>query len=204
MSKRLHAVGVLLAGLGLLASPAQAGPAAATICPPFGFLNNINLAKNPSFEAVGPAGATTTCPAPCVAAAPSAAAAWTVHSSNAGAPISTRLEPTKVPAGTDPAGQKVMLHIIAGGNEGGVYQLLPAAPAKMMFQVWVYVQKGFVGMQAQGGNTGPAAISKKQRQWEELRVCSDGSVPNNMLVIYNQDPNGGDFFIDRVEARAIP
>jgi hypothetical protein len=29
-------------------------------------------------------------------------------------------------------------------------------------------------------------------------------VPTNLLVIYNQDPNGGDFFVDRAEARQTP
>ena len=97
-----------------------------------------------------------------------------------------------------------MLHITSGSNEGGVFQRLLNAPVKMMFSVWVKVRRGHVAIQAQGGNTGPVSWSTKTGEWEQLRICTDGTVPVDMLVIYNQDPAGGDFWVDRAEARAIP
>jgi hypothetical protein len=210
MTRRLYVWCAIVTSLQFAASAAQAGPAAATFCPPFGFANATNLAKNPSFEVVGVNGNPSVCPAPCIAAKESAASGWTIHSSNAGAQVSTRLEPlsvlapNEVPFGTDPSAGRRMLHIIAGGNEGGVYQRIRRSPAKMMFQVWVYVRSGKVVIQPHGTNVGPAAWSAKANQWEELRVCTDGTVPTNLLVIYNQDPNGGNFWVDRAEAREIP
>jgi hypothetical protein len=76
----------------------------ATNCPPNSFPNTTNLAMNPSFEKIGPNGPFTTYQRPWPVAAPSAAAYWNVHSNNAQAKVTTSLEPTKVPAGTDPAG----------------------------------------------------------------------------------------------------
>jgi hypothetical protein len=200
-----------LAIAGVVSSTAaQAAPSAATICPPFNFITAINHADNPSFETVGSNGNPSICAAPCVAPQESAADQWTIHSDNFGAAVSTRLEPLSVldprrePFGTDPKAQKRMLHIIAGGGEGGVYQRHRTSPARLMFQVWVYVHSGHVVVQANGGNLGPAAWSTKKDQWEELRVCTDGTVPTDVLVVYNEDPAGGDFFIDRAEAREIP
>ena len=202
----------MLAVLGSLpwATGLHAAPAAATFCPPFSFSNAINHALNPSFETIGANGNPSICPAPCVAAKESAAANWTIHSDNFGSAVTTRVEPlsvldpNRVPFGTDPGAGRRMLHIIAGGGEGGVYQRVRRSPAKLMFQVWVYVRRGHVVIQPHGTNLGPAAWSAKKNQWEELRVCTDGTVPTNLLVIYNQDPNGGDFFVDRAEARETP
>ena len=73
-----------------------------------------------------------------------------------------------------------------------------------MFQVWVYVRKGHVAIQANGGTTGPAAWSAKTNQWEELRVCTDGTVPVDIFLIYNEDPGGGNFYVDRAEIRQLP
>lgn len=177
----------------------------ATVCPPASFTNTTNLAKNPSFEKTGPNGPFTIYQNPWPTSAPSAAADWLVHSSNAQGRVTTQQVSTTVPAGTDPVGhpegQKQMLHIVAGGNEGGVYQVLASPPRSLMFSVWVFVNKGYVVVQSNAGTTGPAAWSEKHGEWEELRVCTDGTVPVNWLVIYNEDPKGGDFFIDRVEAR---
>jgi hypothetical protein len=199
----------ILAGLSWAAT-AQAAPSAATICPPGNFITPINHADNPSFETVGANGNPSICPFPCTAPQESAAANWTIHSDNFGAAVTTRLEPLSVldprrePYGTDPLRQRRMLHIIPDGGEGGVYQLHRTSPARIMFQVWVYVRSGHVVVQANGGNLGPAAWSTKKNQWEELRVCTDGTVPTNLLVVYNEDPAGGNFFIDRAEAREIP
>jgi hypothetical protein len=51
----------------------------------------VNQLKNPSFDMVGPNGPTTSWPAQ--PSLNSAAADWTIHSSNSGAPIKTRLGP---------------------------------------------------------------------------------------------------------------
>jgi hypothetical protein len=56
------------------AAGAHAAPSAATICPPFNFINATNHALNPSFETIGANGNPSICPAPCVAAKESAAA----------------------------------------------------------------------------------------------------------------------------------
>jgi hypothetical protein len=39
------------------------------------------------------------------------------------------------------------------------------------------------------------------KEWELLRVCSDGTVPVDTFLVYNEDPTGGDFDIDRVEVK---
>lgn len=182
------------------AGAAHAEPGAANACPPYGFLNATNYATNPSFETLGPNGSPVSWQNGQPLPALSAAASWTMHSNNAGALITTALEPTNVPQN----GGARMLHVTSGGNEGGVFQRLFNAPVKMMFSVWVKVRRGHVAIQAQGGNTGPVSWSTKVGEWEQLRICTDGTVPVDMLVIYNQDPAGGDFWVDRAEARAIP
>jgi hypothetical protein len=174
--------------------------AAATQCPPYSFANNINLAKNPSFEVAGPNGPSTTWQAGGPNNPPSAANNWLMHSSNQSATVSSKLEPTNVPGGS---GGK-MLHFIAGGNEGGVYQRQDTAPAKLMFSVWVFVKSGHLAIQANAGTSGPSAWSTKHNEWEQLRVCTDGTVPTGYFAIWNEDPNGGDFFVDRAEVRETP
>ena len=176
------------------------GPAAATNCPPFSFVNNTNLAKNPSFEVVGPNGPSTTWQAGGPDYPPSAANNWIMHSSNQRATVSSKLESTNVPG----AGGAKMLHFIAGGNEGGVYQRQDNAPAKLMFSVWVFVKSGHLAVQANAATSGPTAWSTKHNEWEQLRVCTDGTVPTGYFAVWNEDPNGGDFFVDRVEIRETP
>lgn len=56
-------------------------------------------------------------------------------------------------------------------------------------------------MQLNGSTTGPNAWSEKTGESEELRVCRNGKVPVDTLVIYNQDPKGGELYLDRVELR---
>ena len=48
------------------------------------------------------------------------------------------------------------------------------------------------------------AWSTKQGEWEQLRVCTDGTVSVDSIVIYNQAPGGGTFDIDRVEVLRTP
>ena len=165
-----------------------------TACPPYFFLNATNYAVNPSFE-VGP-GYAAWPPGPMS----SAATGWIMHTSNGGAPITTMLVATTAPA---PAGGR-MIAVRAGGNEGGIYQNV-ATPAKVMFSAWVFVNRGkvVIGTHAMV-NQGPYAWSTKIGEWEQLRVCTDGSYPPGWFFVYNQDPAGGSFYVDKVEIRAIP
>jgi hypothetical protein len=186
---------------GLNARPGAGGDVApvanmppGTACPPYYFVNTINYATNPSFE-VGP-GFAAWPPGPMN----SAATGWFMHTSNGGAPITTQLVPTTAPA---PAGGR-MIAIRAGGNEGGIYQTV-ATPAKVMFSAWVFVNRGHVviGTHAMV-NQGPYAWSTKIGEWEQLRVCTDGSYPPGWFFVENEDPAGGSFYVDKVEIRAIP
>ena len=194
------AVAMLSGGMFPVAVKSAPAPASATTCPPYSFVSNINLAKNPSFEVVGPGGAQTSWQMGGPNQPPSAANQWLMHSSNSGAKVTSNLIPTNVPG---PGGNK-MLHFIAGGNEGGIYQTLQSAPSKVMFSVWVFVRRGHVAIQPNGGNQGPSSWSTKHEEWEQLRVCTDGTVPTGMFVIWNEDPGGGEFFADRAEIRETP
>src|SRR5262249_26974441 len=133
----------------------------------------------------------------------SAAASWHIHTDNAGHTVSTNLAPTTVPGGTAPPPGQRMLHIRAGGGESGVIQVIQRPPQYIMVSAWVNVLRGTIQLRANGGNTGPASHSTKKNQWEQLRVCTDGTVPTGAITILNQAPNGGDFTVDRVEAHAI-
>ena len=179
----------------VLSSPMASAQVAADVCGPFGFLNTTNHVLNPSFERADRGGENH-----------SAAANWFQHTDNIGSPISTQLTTTTVPHGTDPGEGVKMIHVDAGGSEGGVYQVLPAGleHAKLMFSAWVYVRKGHVAIQLGSFVGGPAGWSTKHNQWEELRVCSNGNPDapaQDAIAIYNEDPNGGHFDIDRVEVR---
>jgi hypothetical protein len=129
----------------------------------------------------------------------SAALDWNTHSSNQGALIVTQQFASTLPIG----GQTKMVHIAARGNEAGVWQSLPAGLTQVMVSAWVNVRRGHVVLQATAGNTGPASWNIKTNEWELLRVCTDGTVPVDTIVIYNEDPSGGDFFVDRVEAYSL-
>jgi hypothetical protein len=98
-----------------------------------------------------------------------------------------------------------MLVFSAGGNEGGVFQNEPLDPVKTyMFSVWVYVRSGQVAIQSNAITGGPVAWSTTHGQWEQLRVCTNSLYGTNALVVYNQDPSGGVFFVDRAELVEIP
>jgi hypothetical protein len=172
-------------------------------CPPTAFVNNTNLAVNPSFELGGPPVSWPPGPAP----VQSAATGWFMHTDNLGSPITSARVTTNVPG---PGGTK-MLHYTSGGIEGGVYQTIVNPPAKMMFSAWVRVIKGQVLLSANNGTTGPYAWTEKKAtkalpngEWEQIRVCTDGTVPTGFLVLWNEAAGGGDFYVDRVEARELP
>lgn len=179
---------VLLA-IGLAAALSSTSSRAAVVqCPPQYGVGTTNLAENPSFE-------TATRPVGLV----SAAKGWTTHTDNAGSPVSSQLVTTTAPG---PNGAK-MLRFVSHGVESGVYQSIPTPPAKMMFSAWVFVKSGMVTIQQTAGLDGPFSSSTKTGEWEQLRVCSDGTQSVDTLVIYNQAAGGGEFYVDRVEARAL-
>jgi hypothetical protein len=191
------ALAVVLVSQGRLA--AQCGVS----CPPYTPPSGPNLLANPDFDFVGPCGTATwwvngtgSCQPDLTA---SAGKGWTIHSSNGGAMVRTYMEPSTLPIG----GGARMLHILTGGNEGGVWQLLPLGLGKVIATAWVYVRRGHLVMQTNGGTTGPNAWSTKIGEWEQLRICTDGTVPIDMFLVYNQDPNGGDFYVDRVEVKVV-
>lgn len=196
----LAVLGIVVASILWAAVPAHADVGAAIHCPPYSFANNVNYAQNPGFEIAGPNGSLTTWQNGDPTPAPSAAAGWSMHSSNAGARVLSELVTTHAPG---PNGAR-MLRFVAGGNEGGIYQLINNPPAKVMFSAWVFVRSGRAELQADALTQGPVAWTTKTGEWEQLRVCTDGSVPTNWFLIYNQDPRGGEFYVDRVEVRALP
>jgi hypothetical protein len=127
---------------------------------------------------------------------------WSIHSNNPPSkPVMTECITSTAPG----ANGRTMLHVEAGANESGVFQdLRPTVPLKVMFSAWVFVNKGRVWIQAHGGGTGiPAAASTKQGQWEQLRVCTDGTLAPDIFYIVNQDAAGGDFYVDNVEILEI-
>lgn len=192
------------ATLSLTGLPAAADPGVGLICPPVSFANATNLAPNPSVETVGPFGQTSICAEPCTIEKGSAAAAWTMHSDNDDHFIATQLvSPSTVPFGTDPTKGRRMLFVNAGAEEGGIFRR-QRSPSKLMFQAWVFVEAGEVHLGVNAQSTGPISVSTKQNQWEVLRVCTDGTVPTGFFYIYNQDPSGGRFYVDRLEIRRIP
>ena len=180
---------------------ARADSPAMSACPTMFFLTG-NLAVNSNFEAPAPGipVGQTTCWIPGLPAQ-SAAAGWTMHSSNDQDRVCSQLLPSTAP---EPNGT-LMLRFVAGGNEGGVFQPVTGnINSTYMFSVWVYVLSGQVAVNSSGGVGGPVAWSTKIGQWEQLRVCNNLLHTADSLVVYNQDPNGGAFYVDRAEFREIP
>jgi hypothetical protein len=68
---------------------------------------------------------------------------------------------------------------------------------------WVKVLRGHVVMQTNAGVIGPNAWTTKIGEWEQLRICTNGTVPIDMFLVWNEDPAGGDFYVDRVDVRVI-
>jgi hypothetical protein len=185
--------------LWLTAAPLAAQSPAASACPPISFLSG-NLAENPSFESVGADGPATCWQKGNPIPPASAAAGWTMHTSNDQAPVCSALVPSTAPG---PNGAR-MLRFVAGGNEGGVFQIVPLPEEKSyMFSVWVFVNRGQVAIQSNALSVGPVAWTTKRGEWEQLRVCTNSLTSTNSLIVYNQDPAGGEFLVDRVELREI-
>lgn len=205
----LHCKPVLLlaaaSALALACATAMAQSSAASQCPGFS-ISLTNVAVNPGFElpaANVPAGDSTCWQSGNPLPANSAAAGWLMHSSNDGARVCSRLVDSTTPG---PNGRR-MLAFRAGGNEGGIYQDVRGIvdPARAyMFSAWVFVRSGKVGMSGTNSVGGPASFTTKVGEWEQLRVCTNSRAVTDILSIYNQDPAGGTFFVDRVELREIP
>jgi hypothetical protein len=96
-----------------------------------------------------------------------------------------------------------MLRIVAGWNESGIYQLLPAGLTRVVASVWVYVLKGKVAFRTNGGVTGPVSWRATTNEWELLRVCTDRPCPLICSWCITH-PAGGEFYIDRAEMKSVP
>ena len=191
--------------LALASSAALAQSSAASQCPGFS-ISPTNVAVNPGFEL--PAPDVPVGDAACwqigqALPTHSAAAGWLMHTSNIGARVCSRLVDSTAPG---PNGRR-MLHFRAGGNEGGIYQDVRSIvdPARAyMFSAWVFVRNGKVGLSGTNSTGGPSSFTTKTGEWEQLRVCTNSRAVTDVLSIYNQDPAGGVFFVDRIELREIP
>jgi hypothetical protein len=193
----------IVAAAGISAGAGAVSPAA-TACPDYFFLSD-NIALNSDFETPTPGvpvGSTTCWMSGDPTPPPSAADQWLMHSSNSSATVCSTLVPSTVP-GKAPGGK--MIRFRAGGNEGGIYYNagVPAGHA-YMFSAWVKVLRGQVALQPNGGNLGPVSWTSKIGEWEQLRTCTNSTGVTDLLVIYNQDPAGGVFEVDRVELREVP
>ena len=215
-TKSLFVLG--LTTLGLLGVIPHVAVAQSTVsCPPRAYADAQNYAQNPSFET--PTGGnninattSTTFSGPMSATfPPSAAADWTVHNhttGKTGSQIKTdwintfRLYSDKDAPPAYQAGIK-MIQISTIGPEGGINQQLPAGLNKIMISAWVFVIKGQVALRANGSSEGPAAWSTKKWEWDVLRICTDGTSPVGLLTLWNEDPQGGEFSVDRVEVRKL-
>ncbi len=166
-------------------------------CPPIGFNANApNLLTNAGFEKPGPRGRTASFSG--INGGDdtrSAAAGWTMHTSNDRAAVTTELVRT-----TRAGGGNSMLHVVAGSNEGGVYQLFDRddhGPERVVASVWVYVNSGRVVLATGNEGVTPTySLSTTTGQWEQLQACSDGKTTNNWFVVYSTAVEGSDFFVD--------
>ena len=206
-----HFKPLLLAAASALAvasSAALAQSSAASQCPRFS-ISPTNVAVNPGFELAAanvPMGSQTCWQNGDPQPMNSAAAGWQMHTSNQLVRVCSRLIESTTPG---PNGRR-MLAFRAGGDEGGIYQDVRGIvdPARTyMFSAWVFVRSGKVGMSGTNSdapNGYPSAFTTKIGEWEQLRVCTNSRAVTDILSIYNQDPAGGTFFVDRIELREIP
>ena len=100
-----------------------------------------------------------------------------------------------------------MLHISAGSNEGGVYQIFARdnqGPELIVASVWVFVKRGRVVLATGNqGFTPTATFNQTMDSWELLTACSDGSSTNNWFVVYSTDVNGSDFYVDQARLSSV-
>lgn len=158
---------------------------------------NCTWLLNPGFNLCGPNGCN---PAPAITG-PSAAAKWQLHSDNKHHPVSSVVESTEECSCED----KKMLRITCKSNESGVYQIFKPRQKHIKVTARVKVLKGKVmlfvardGFASQSVSTGPTT------GWKCLELETDGTVLNNWVGVYNQDPAGGEFAIDHVCIELVP
>jgi hypothetical protein len=173
-------------------------------CPPAGFdANAPNLLRNPSFEDIGPRGRSTSLIGRDGAVnTQSAAADWFMHTSNDRAQVTTEvIKSNRLGFGAS------MLHIAAGSNEGGVYQIFASdnkGPELIVASVWVYVRRGRVVLATGNQGVTPTyTLNSQMGSWELLTACSDGSTTNNWFVLYSTDVNGSDFYVDEAKLSRV-
>jgi IPT/TIG domain-containing protein len=173
-------------------------------CPPLGFdADAPNLLRNASFEETGPRGASASIFRRDGAVdTRSAAADWTMHTSNDRAQVTTEvIKSNRILGGPS------MLHITAGSNEGGVYQLFERddhGPTLVVASVWVYVRRGRVVLATGNEGVTPThALNGTFGSWEKLTACSDGSTTNNWFVIYSTAVEGSDFYVDQAKVSRV-
>ena len=166
-------------------------------CPPANSDRDaVNLLRNPSFEEVGPRGHKANLFGRDEGVdTRSAAADWTMHTSNDRAQVITELVKSN-----RLGGGATMLHVIAGSNEGGVYQIFAQdnrGPKSVVASVWVFVKRGrAVLATGNQGITPNYALSSTTGQWELLQACSDGSTTHNWFVVYSTAIEGSEFYVD--------
>lgn len=163
-------------------------------CPPIicGNIAHPNLLSNPSFEVIGPNGPSVGWSGPLQGGYPqSAAANWYMHNDNFGCNVTTNLVRSN-----RPGGGSYMMHVVAGGSESGILQLLASNPNPIVASVWVYVVPGHVVLQTSAMSGGPFAKSTKTNQWELLQLYNNGSFGVDYFSIYNKDFNGGEFYAE--------
>jgi hypothetical protein len=173
-------------------------------CPPPGFdANAPNLLRNASFEETGPRGASASIFGRKGSVdTRSAAADWTMHTSNDRAQVTTEvIKSNRLVGGAS------MLHITAGSNEGGVYQLFDRddhGPTLVVASVWVYVKRGRVVLATGNEGVTPTyTLNGTFGTWEKLTACSDGNATNNWFVIYSTAVEGSDFYVDQAKVSRV-
>jgi hypothetical protein len=199
MRSMLPALAMLCVSLGVQihVPGVSAGAPPKGSCPP-GAIDPAaaNLLRNASFEAVGSLGRKTLyAPQPGQDNPQSAASDWTTHTSNDGAKVATELvRSSRLGGGSS------MLRIVAGSNEGGVYQRFAPdrkGPAMVVAQAWVFVRRGRVVIgTGHDGFINNSALNTTTGHWELLQTCSDGSTNNNWFIVYSTDVAGSDFDVD--------
>ena len=165
--------------------------------------NAPNLLRNTSFEEAGPRGrAASIFGRDGALDTRSAAAEWTMHTSNDRANVTTELvKSNRLGGGSS------MLHVTAGSNEGGVYQIFAQdnhGPKLVVASVWVYVKRGRVVLATGNQGVTPTyALNATFGQWERLQACSDGATTNNWFVVYSTAVEGSDFYVDLAKVSTV-
>lgn len=144
-----------------------------------------------------------------IGSTPSANQYWTMFGGKLGLPGNPGSFVTiKCVATTAPGpNYSTMMQVTTNKANTGILQTPnPIGASKTMFSVYVFVKKGGVQIRSgtSGTTLGSTSHSIKKGEWEQLRVCTDGSINVNQLVIQGTDPTGSDFYVDRAELYRMP